>query len=181
MHLLSWPLLNIGVTSLVDFISVWLYVTFSHTYVCAIASSWSSHSWDFLFPCVPFILLDFSLTSSICTWLFMLRSKLFQTFGLCVSPYFKLLDSVCLPIFCIIPKSLLIAWHKFWAGLLNGSSNRCCALAHFTTSIWWSSNLFLYSSWWRCSVMRAKFVERLTALLNLYSLWRRTPISMAPP
>ena len=163
MHLLSWPLLNIGVTSLVDFISVWLYVTFSRTYVCAIASSWSSHSWDFLFPCVPFILLDFSLTSSICTWLFMLRSKLFQTFGLCVSPYFKLLDSVYIPIFCIIPKSLLGDWHQLWAVLLKdlgriaallrivwhqngGIKNYFYITLEVAAASWWIN---LYRSWTR--------------------------------
>ena len=118
MNIISWLLLKINVTSLVAFISVWLYVTSSSLYGFALAYLWSSHSCYFVFPCVSWTLLDIYVTSSRCACLFMSRSKLFQTFELCVSSYFKLLEFGCIPIFHIIPKSLLVYRHQLWAALM---------------------------------------------------------------
>ena len=120
MNLLSWLLLQLSVTSLISFISGWLYVTSSHLYGCALASLWYLQSWDFLFPCISWTLMHVYVTSSSCAWLFMSRSNLFQNFGLRMSLYFKLLDSVCLPIFRIIPKSLLGVQYQLRAGILMG-------------------------------------------------------------
>ena len=52
VNLLSWLFLQLSVTSLVICISVWLYVTTSYLYGCAITSLWYLQSWDFLFPCI---------------------------------------------------------------------------------------------------------------------------------
>ena len=99
LNLLSRILLQFGVTSIVPCISVWLYVTSSHLYGYALASLRSSHSWYFMFPCVSWTLMEVSVTSLSCACLFMSISNLFQNFRLRVSPYFKILESVCLPIF----------------------------------------------------------------------------------
>ena len=90
LNLISWLLLQLCVTSLVACILVWLYVTSSHSYGYTLSSLWCSQSWYLLFLCVSCNFLDVSVTFFRCACLFMSRSNLFQNFGLCVSPYFKL-------------------------------------------------------------------------------------------
>ena len=147
MNILSWILLQLGVTSLVPCILVWLYVTSSRLYGCALASSWSSHSWCLLFPCVSWTFMYVSVMSSICDCLFMLRSNLFQNFGVRVSPHIP-----CNPLNTPGSSTSTVSWY------CDGYWKRWCALMHYMTPTWWSSRLFVYSDWWHCIIMPNKFV-----------------------
>ena len=82
--------------------------------------------------------------------------------------YFKLLDSVCLPIFYIFPKSLLGDRHQLQAGLLMDLG---------------SGSVLLRIAWHQYGGLQKYFyialngpaasikTKKLAALLNLYSAW----------
>ena len=149
---------------LLNIVAYWYYLTnflyldvtlchFFSSYGCALASLWSSHSWDLLFPWVFWTFLDVSFTSSSCSYLFMFRSNLFQTFGLSVSPH-------------IFYNTYITPGNSTStvSCSCDGSWKGCCNLAHCMTLTWWFYKLYIYI---------ALDGSASSYQLNVYSAWRR--------
>ena len=86
------------------------------------------------------------------------------------------------------PQITLGSWISILTWYSDGSWKGCYNLSHCMTPTWWSSKLFIYSSWRRCGIMTDKFLQHLTVHSNFYSTPIGAPaynanfsISIVPP